>query len=48
MKNNFKNKEIFDAVYIDHGIITWKNGDIDISPEYLYENSHTADKIMYC
>ena len=30
--------EIFKGVYIDYGIPVWNNGDIDISPEYLYEN----------
>ncbi|KAB7790308.1 DUF2442 domain-containing protein [Bifidobacterium leontopitheci] len=25
---------------IDHGILTWCGGDIDISPTYLYEHSY--------
>lgn len=24
---------------IDHGVLTWSDGDIDIAPEYLYERS---------
>ena len=32
-------KAVFRDVYIDYGIPVWKDGDIDISPEYLYENS---------
>lgn len=31
-------KAIFGAVYIDYGVPVWKDGDIDIAPEYLYEN----------
>lgn len=29
----------FRQVYIDYGIPVWMDGDIDISPEYLYEHS---------
>ena len=32
-------KAVFSDVYIDYGIPVWNDGDIDISPEYLYENS---------
>ncbi len=32
-------KTVFRDVYIDYGIPTWMNGDIDLSPGYLYENS---------
>lgn len=34
-----KDKEVFNSVYIDYGSTVWQNGDIDIAPEYLYENS---------
>lgn len=34
-----KDDAIFKDVYIDYGIPVWNDGDIDISPEYLYENS---------
>lgn len=33
-----KNVDVFKGVYIDYGIPVWNDGDIDISPEYLYEN----------
>lgn len=33
-----KETEVFNGVYIDYGCAVWKNGDIDIAPEYLYEN----------
>lgn len=32
-------KDVFRDVYIDYGLPVWMDGDIDISPEYLYENS---------
>ncbi len=32
-------KAVFRDVYIDYGIPVWNDGEIDISPEYLYENS---------
>ena len=30
--------EIWNGVYIDYGVPIWKDGEIDIAPEYLYEN----------
>jgi hypothetical protein len=33
-----KNKSFFDRVYIDYGCTVWNDDDIDISPEFLYEN----------
>ncbi|MBM6915915.1 DUF2442 domain-containing protein [Gemmiger formicilis] len=29
---------VFAGVYIDYGTAVWNDGDIDISPEYLYEH----------
>ena len=34
------NKDIFDALRIENGIITWLDGEIDIAPESLYKNSY--------
>ena len=31
--------ETFREVYIDYGVTTWLDGDVDIDPEYLYEQS---------
>ena len=36
------NKNVFDSVYVDYGSTVWNNGDIDISPEYLFEHSIPA------
>lgn len=33
-----KDIDVFKGVYIDYGIPVWNDGDIGISPEYLYEN----------
>lgn len=35
-------KAVFNQVYIDHGITAWNDGNIDISPQYLYEHSVPA------
>lgn len=34
-----KDVEAFRGVYIDYGVVVWNDGDIDIAPETLYENS---------
>lgn len=34
-----KDPAVFSAVYIDYGVPVWNDGDIDIAPEYLYQNS---------
>jgi len=33
-----KDKAVFNDVYVDYGCTVWKNGEIDISPEYLLNN----------
>lgn len=35
--------KVFSEVYIDYGCTVWKDGDIDIAPEYLYENGVTVE-----
>lgn len=34
-----KDINTFNSVYIDYGCPVWNDGDIDIAPEYLYENT---------
>jgi hypothetical protein len=36
-----KDKAVFCGVYVDGGVPCWNNGQIDIAPEYLYENGRT-------
>ncbi|WP_258185348.1 DUF2442 domain-containing protein [Bifidobacterium sp. UTCIF-39] len=33
-------EKIFEDFRIDHGVLTWQDGDIDISPTYLYNHSY--------
>jgi hypothetical protein len=37
-----KDEASFRGVYVDYGVTVWNNGDIDIAPEYLYENGVSA------
>ena len=37
------NDDVFRSVYIDYGVTVWNDGDIDIAPEYLYENGVTSE-----
>lgn len=32
-------KSVFDGVYIDYGVTVWNDGDIDISPQFLYDHA---------
>lgn len=38
-----KDINIFRDVYIDFGVPVWNDGDIDIAPEYLYENGNSVN-----
>lgn len=33
-----KDKKIFNSVSLEYGVPVWNDGEIDISPEYLYDN----------
>ncbi len=35
-----REEEIFRHPVLFHGVITWKNGDIDIAPETVYRDSY--------
>lgn len=34
-----KKPEIYENPKLEYGIVTWDNGQIDCSPDYMYENS---------
>ena len=40
------NKEIFEKACLDNGVITWENGEIDISPEFVYENMTSSGGLV--
>lgn len=36
-------EKIFNEPKFFHGVITWNNGEIDIAPEYVYQESYTYE-----
>ena len=40
-----QSQDAFCSFHIDHGILTWENGAIDIAPEELYRRSFQYEKI---
>ncbi len=38
-----KDDSIFKNPVIDHGVVTWLDGQIDCAPEFMYENSYDYD-----
>ncbi len=39
---SLRDKDVFDRFDLDGWTVTWLQGNIDIAPEYLYENSVAA------
>ena len=35
-----KDNEVFSHPELDHGVVTWLDGELDIAPEAMYENSY--------
>ena len=35
-----KDPDIFEHPVIEYGVLTWKNGEIDCAPEYMYAHSY--------
>lgn len=44
--DRLKNFSFFKKAYIENGIVMWENGEIDISPEEMYENSYTYERML--
>jgi len=40
-----KDDQIFKSASVEHGVVVWQNGDIDISPETLYRSSYPYQDI---
>ena len=36
-------ERVFRDITLSHGVITWKNGEIDIAPETVYQESYAYD-----
>ena len=41
-----RDEAIFKAARIDHGVVTWMDGDIDIAPETMYAASFPYDEMV--
>lgn len=35
-----KDKEVFSHPELDYGVVTWLEGELDIAPEAMHENSY--------
>ena len=40
-----KEDKIFNNPVLFHGVITWNNGEIDIAPEAVYQNSYAYEEM---
>ena len=43
---DIQNDDVFMNPILDHGVVTWKNGEIDCAPEYMYKNSFEYAKVV--
>lgn len=41
-----ENDSIFESATVEHGVVVWNDGEIDIAPEYMYKNSYSYDEII--
>ncbi len=41
-----QDEEVFNHPVIFHGVITWKNGEIDIAPETVYQESYAYSEAI--
>lgn len=39
------NNNILNTITIDHGVITWLDGEIDCAPEFMYKHSYEYSTI---
>ena len=40
-----RDEKVFAAPMIDHGVITWNDGEIDCAPEYMYDHSFEYSQV---
>lgn len=41
-----KDEKVFATPVLDHGIVTWDDGEIDCAPEYMYKHSYEYAKVI--
>ena len=41
-----KDEKIFKNAKVEYGVVTWNDGEIDIAPETMYENSYEYPEIQ--
>lgn len=41
-----REETIFKDPVIEHGVVTWDNGNIDCAPEYMYDNSYEYSMVI--
>lgn len=41
-----QDEKVFSRAYIDFNTVVWNDGEIDISPDWLYKNGVTVDSVM--
>ena len=40
-----RDESVFKSAVVEHGIVVWNDGDIDIAPETMYANSYAYNEI---
>ena len=38
---------VFKSVQVEWGVVTWCNSELDIAPEFVYENSHPYQEVNF-
>lgn len=41
-----KQEEVFKNPIVDHGVVTWNDGNIDCAPEFMYNNSYKYSMVI--
>lgn len=40
-----RDENVFKSAVVEHGIVVWNDGDIDIAPETMYANSYAYNEM---
>lgn len=41
-----RDESVFKSATVEHGIVVWNDGDIDIAPETMYANSYAYNEML--